>query len=262
MEVKTESQAGVALVAKAFQILDLFQIETPSWTQADLIRETGLNRSTINRLVRFMYSEGYLTRNRETGRYSLGLAAIELGNRAHGSFDLNATCRPHMEILSNTISETIILCAYDTTSQKCICIDQIEGRHKGLRVFETVGTRFPLHAGAAPKAVLAYLPLELVDAALDRDLEQLASGTIVDAKTLRAEILQTQRDRYAVSRQETIEGTTGFAAPIFGPRGSVVGSVGVSIPGTRETPQAIEKISTALLECTSQITKSLAGEIW
>lgn len=260
MEVKTDSQTGVALVAKAFQILDLFQLDTPNWSQAELIRSTGLNRSTINRLVRFLASQGYLIRNAATSRYSLGLAAIELGNRAHASFDLRSTCRPHMEALSSKINETIILCAYDPTSLTGICIDQIEGRHRGLRVFERVGTKFPLHAGAAPKAILAFLPDDVADNALNGELEQLASGTVLNSKLLRQQILETRKHGYAVSRQETIEGTTGLASPIFGPQGNVIGSVGVSIPVPRETPTTMASISENLIQCTKEITQTLAGE--
>ncbi|MGJ8530161.1 IclR family transcriptional regulator [Maritalea sp.] len=260
MEVKADSQTGVALVAKAFQILDLFQLHAPSWSQAELIKTTGLNRSTVNRLVRFLASQGYLIHNGATSRYSLGLAAIELGNRAHANFDLRSTCQPHMEALSAQINETIILCAYDPTGLTGICIDQIEGRHQGLRVFERVGTKFPLHAGAAPKAILAFLPDDVANSAIDRKLEQLASGTIVSASVLRREILETREQGFAVSRQETIEGTTGLAAPIFGPQGSVIGSVGVSIPVPRESPETMALISSQLMGCTKAITKTLAGE--
>ncbi len=259
MEVKTDSQTGVALVAKAFQILDLFQLDAPSWSQAELIKTTGLNRSTVNRLVRFLATQGYLIHNTTTSRYSLGLAAIELGNRAHANFDLRSTCRPHMEALSAKINETIILCAYDPTSLTGICIDQIEGRHQGLRVFERVGTKFPLHAGAAPKAILAFLPDDVANNALDRKLEQLASGTILNPAILRTEILENRIRGFAVSRQETIEGTTGLASPIFGPQGSVIGSIGVSIPVPRESPETMTMISEQLMQCTNAISHSLVG---
>src|SRR4029077_11602411 len=45
---------GVGLLVKAFQILDLFGDERVIWTQSELARETGLARSTLSRLVRFL----------------------------------------------------------------------------------------------------------------------------------------------------------------------------------------------------------------
>ena len=78
------NQAGVGLLKKTFQILDLFIEEHPSWTQAELVRETGLSRSTLGRLVRFLCARGYLLEQR--GRYTLGFAAVDLGRRAQLQF--------------------------------------------------------------------------------------------------------------------------------------------------------------------------------
>ncbi len=260
MEVKAEFQTGVALVAKAFHIIDMFQLDCPTWTQAELVRATGLNRSTINRLVRFLADRGYLVQVADTGRYSLGLAAIELGNRAHFSFDLRITCQPRLAALAVNINETIILSAFDPTSMMAICIDQIEGRHQGLRVFERVGTRFPLHAGAAPKAMLAFVPKDVQDACLSRKLERLTDHTVVDPHKLRLEIAESRERGYAISWEETFEGTTGLGAPILGPGGSVVGSVGVTLPLQRAKPGVLETISKFLLQCTNEINRDLAGD--
>src|SRR5271155_2679937 len=103
--------AGVGLLKKTFQILDLFAHERPGWTQADLARETGLARSTLSRLVRFLCASGYLTEQR--GRYTLGFAAIDLGRRAQSQFDLVGLCQNLIEELAQATAETIILTGYD-----------------------------------------------------------------------------------------------------------------------------------------------------
>lgn len=86
---------GVGLLQKAFQLLDLFTDERPAWTQAELARETGLARSTLSRLVRFMARRGFLIE--QYGRYRLGFAAIDLGRRAQRLFNLAELCHDLLE---------------------------------------------------------------------------------------------------------------------------------------------------------------------
>src|SRR5260370_38496890 len=74
-----KAPAGVGLLLKAFQILDLFSDQRPAWTQAEIARMTGLPRSTLSRLERFLCSPNY--RLEQRARYPLGLAAIDLGRR-------------------------------------------------------------------------------------------------------------------------------------------------------------------------------------
>lgn len=259
MDVKNESQTGVALVAKAFQILDAFQTTTPTWTQAEMVRASGLNRSTVNRLMRYLASEGYLMQNAETGRYSLGIAAIELGNRANASFDLRTLCKPFMETLAAEIGETIVLSAYDPMMKKAICVDQILGRQRGLRVFEEIGGVLPLYAGAAPRAILAFLPDEEQATLLAAPLEKITDRSITDPDQMREQISLTKERGYSTSAEETYEGTTGIAAPIIGPSGWAVASIAIVLPVLRANSTGNLKLADMLKETASDISLAMAG---
>ncbi len=260
MEVKTDSQAGVALVAKAFQILDLFQPDSRTWSQAEIIRATGLNRSTVNRLVRFLAVQGYLTQMAQSGRYSLGLSAIELGNRANAGFDLRAICQPAMEELAAEVNETVVLSALDTGKMVATCIDQIEGRREGLRVFERIGSTFPLHAGAGPKAILAFLPEDLRINCIQGVLERFTANTLTTPAALSDDILQIRARGYALSDAETYEGTIGIAAPILGPADIVIGSIAVALPQHRATSDVVDDIANRISITTRTVSGILNGD--
>ena len=59
---------GVGLLNKAFQVLDLFTPDKPTWSQVDLGRATGVSKSTVNRLVRYFCDRGYLMQLSGHGR--------------------------------------------------------------------------------------------------------------------------------------------------------------------------------------------------
>ena len=252
-EVKPKPYAGVALLAKTFQMLDLFQIETPAWTQADLVRATGLNRSTVNRLVRYLVSTGYLVQLASSGKYSLGLAAINLGHRANASFDFRSLCQPALEKLAEMIDETIILTSYDPTNNTSVCVDQIVRKHGALRVFERVGSTFPLHAGAAPKAILASLPEQDRKAFINGTLQKFTKNTLCNPAELEADIIATIGRGYSLSWEETYEGVAGIGAPVVGPDKMPLGSIAVALPIQRVEPGTIEFIGASLLKITNAI---------
>lgn len=259
MNVKPNPQAGVGLLVKVFQLLDMFQTDRPTWSQVELVRATKLNRSTVNRLVRFLASAGYLTQIGGTGRYSLGLAAIELGIRASDGFELKSVCQKEMFQLAEAIQETVLLSAYDASKFVAVCVDQIVGRRQGLGVFERIGSTFPLHAGAAPKVILAYLTEEQQAEFLSKKMQRFTDKTVLDVDKIYEQLKETRARGYCVTWEETFEGTVGFATPIRGLNGTVIGSFGVSLPIGRASSAVTENIITKLVAAASNVSKLLQG---
>ena len=259
-KVKERVQSGVGLLEKAFQILDLFQPDMPSWTQADIVRATGLNRSTANRLVRYLASKGYLVQSGATGQFRLGLASVDLGRRANASFDLHGICRPVLERLWRETEESVLLTALDEFNYKVVCVDQIESRRDGILVFSRIGATFPLHAGAAPKAVLAALPEDVQEAYISGDLEKISEYTLVDPDELRADMKRTRERGYSVSFQETYSGTAGIGAAFSGPDGKPMGSVAIALPIQRIDDELVLQFGKLLIEAVTEISALLKGD--
>ncbi len=153
-----KAPGGVGLLNKAFQVLDQFTPDKPTWTQGDLGRATGVSKSTVNRLVRYFCARGYLMQLEGRGSYGLGPAAVDLGLRAAAQFDLGGAAMPLLERLTRETDETSLLASYRPGQNEVICVAQIASPREGLRVFQSLGSAIPLHAGAVAKAVLAFLP--------------------------------------------------------------------------------------------------------
>ncbi|WP_421782263.1 IclR family transcriptional regulator [Kiloniella litopenaei] len=226
----SSAQAGVGLLHKAFEILNLFQIGHADWSQGEIIEQTGVSRSTVSRLVRYLVETGYLAEIPKTGRYTLGMAAINLGQRAEAAFDLKSYCQPALEELSALTDETILLTAFDRHAQTAVCIDQIEGERGGLRVFEKVGASFPLHAGAAPRVILAALPRKEQDVYLAKELAAYTAYTFTSPDKIRDDIKQIGREGFCTSIEETYLGAAGMAACFTGPDNYPVGSIAIAFP--------------------------------
>ncbi|MEZ5788416.1 MAG: IclR family transcriptional regulator [Xanthobacteraceae bacterium] len=255
---QTPSPSGVGLLQKAFQLLDLFTDERPAWTQAELARETGLARSTLSRLVRFMASRGFLIE--QYGRYRLGFAAIDLGRRAQRLFNLVELCHDLLEELARATSETVILTGYDEAGSRVVCLAQIPSRQGGLRVYENIGTAYPLHSGATAKAVLAFLPTRQIEAVLAGDLTPVNPLAVVDREALRAQLTDIRSDGLVITHEETYPGVTGLAVPLLTPRGQPLGSIGLAGPMQRMTDTAVEAGARHLRDIGNRAASRIRGQ--
>lgn len=251
------SPAGVGLVQKTLQILDLFQPGAPSWTQAEIAQSTGMPKSTVNRLVRFLTDRAYLGEVPGRKLYTLGPAAIDLGHRAAAMFDLRGVCRAVLEQLARDTGETVILTSLNPAGTEVRCVDQIESTHEGLRVFEQIGSVFPLHAGASPKAVLAVMVPDAQDRYLAQDLVMRSAGTPVDKDALRRDLVETAARGYAVSHGETYPGVVGIAAAFFWTDGRPAGSLAVALPSHRAVPDVVEQAGRLLKAACVEVTGNL-----
>ncbi|MHA1564668.1 MAG: IclR family transcriptional regulator [Alphaproteobacteria bacterium] len=252
---------GVGLLHKAFQVLDLFSASQPSWTQAEIGRTARLPRSTVSRLVRYLCASGYLSLDKQTGRYTLGFSAIELGGRAQRQFDLSAVATDILADLGRDTRETVMLTAFNQSALQVVCLDQIASQHGGLRVFANVGATFPLHVGASAKSVLAHLPPSLAEVVLKGQLTPVNPAWTQTADDLRRDLEEIRRRGYAKTHDETFPGVAGVGAAILDPRHFPLGSVAIAAPMQRMAEKDIEQYGEMITLAARTIGERLAGKL-
>lgn len=67
-------------VRKAFQILDQLSGNQAELAPRDVARSTGLDRTTVYRLLETMTQIGIVARDQQTRRYRLGLRTLDYAN--------------------------------------------------------------------------------------------------------------------------------------------------------------------------------------
>ncbi len=111
--MKTNDQAKptyyVQSVDRAMDILECFTFKRKELTQGEIIRQTGLNRTTVLRLLSHLSSRNYLTYDSQTRVYQLGNKMLELGGIALSSVSLRKIAGPYLTRLRNELGHTILL---------------------------------------------------------------------------------------------------------------------------------------------------------
>lgn len=228
MKGKPVKSYQVPAVKRAFTILDTLNQSSTGLTVQEVSRVHGLPYSTVFYLLETMEGCGYVRRDDESKRYSVGskLLAFRESGAARQSLNLRALAHPLMEELTQVSGLTCHLATLE--KDEAVYIEKTEPSGF-IRLNTWVGKRNNLHCTAVGKALLLrHSEAELRKVFESIGLPRRTDRTITDVKML-AEELKTSLERgYTVDDAEDELDGRCIAAPVYGDRGDIVASIGLS----------------------------------
>lgn len=114
-----------------------------------------------------------------------------------------------------------------------------------------------LHAGASGRAILAHRPVESIEAYIQKGLSRIGPNSITDPQTLRRILGETRELGFAVSRGEARAAVVAVAAPIFDEHRAVVGSISISGPEERFSPDVVARLIPEVVEAARRLSRDL-----
>jgi IclR family acetate operon transcriptional repressor len=194
-------------------------------THAELMRELGVQRSTLSDSLADLRDLGYVAlRDRH---YLPGARLLTFVRRAALHGDLAAGVRPTLEWLANETGETAVYVIEDggdaKTAGRVVSVDQVESKQP-IRFVADIGVPFPIHTTAAGQAFLAFT---------ERSAHTIPAGQArgLNAAALDAELPRVRARGYAIVRDEAR--ATSLAAPVRDARQMPIGVISVVGPSER-----------------------------
>jgi DNA-binding IclR family transcriptional regulator len=230
----------VASVERAFAVLDALADGGELGTN-EIARRTGINASTVSRLLATLASARFVEHVPGSGRYRLSLRLIELGNAVLGRLDLRSLARPHLQALVRETGETATLSA--PGEHDAITVDFAHSSSVVQSVAQ-LGRPSIGHATAAGKVMLSFGDLELPA----EPFTAYTRHTITTRTALVEELSRVRERGYADAREEREEGLAAIAAPVWDSSGELAGIVGVQGPAPRFDEDATLAAVPLLLE--------------
>jgi DNA-binding IclR family transcriptional regulator len=213
-------------VERALRVLDAFpEVEGDVGTN-ELARVTGINASTVSRILATLAAAGYVEHRPASGRYRLGPQVLRLSSHALGGVDLRAAARPHLDELVDETGETATLSV--PGEPDAVTIDFVLSRASVASVAR-VGRPSIAHATATGKVMLAFA----ADAPPAGPLARYTEHTIVDPARLADEVAAVRRAGHAHASREREPDLNAVAAPVFGEPGELIAILGVQGPASR-----------------------------
>lgn len=247
----------IAAVDKSLDILEYLGQERREFGLPDLSRALSIPKATLFRYLVTLEGRGYVRRNRDGDRFSLGLKVLELSNHLLSAMTLHEVALPHMRELQRRFRETVNLAVLEDC--EIVYIEILESPQT-FKMSSHVGGREIPHATSLGKAMLAFLPHEDVEHIVARTgFPERTNRTISSLPQFQDELEEIRRRGYAVDNEENEEGARCVGVPIFDYRGNVAAAMSISGPALRSSAGQIEEMSSALLEASAQISQSVGS---
>ncbi|GAB3214067.1 IclR family transcriptional regulator [Marinactinospora thermotolerans] len=194
-------------------------------TLTQLAERVGVNKSTVLRLATPLLEARLLARDRETGRFRLGAAALALGQAYLDQLDLRSAASKHLRELMRRTGNTCHLVVLEGTD--VVYADKVEDTTT-VRMASRIGVRMPAHRTAVGKAILAHSPPDLVEHVLAAGLAPVTAKTITDPEVFRRELGRIRERGYAIDDRENEPEVRCVAAPVFDHNDDPVAAISVS----------------------------------
>jgi len=245
----------IPVIDRMMDVLFLLEERRQGATIRDLVDRLALPRTTVYRILNTLQFHDVVRRSGD-GSYRLGPRLLALAARAIGDahdFDFAALSKPHLERLSQETGEASKLSVRDGDALLVVAVAQ--GRRE-YALTVVPGQRLPLHAGAAGKVLLAFMPATELAGFLARPLERHTSRTFSDRKRLQAELARIRRQGWAQDKGEYAPSIHAFAAPVADRGGRVIAALSVPFL-SGASPAHMEKVRVAAIAVAGEIAAGL-----
>ena len=249
MDLERDS-GGLELISKAGAVLDILEQHKEA-SAADLAAALGEPLSSVYRLLQSLTTTGWVDRGSRRGAYRLGLSLMTIGGLVEDHLDIREASLPSLRELVDATGVTSFLCV--RRGQRAVCLERIEG-YAVQSLAMLLGGSLPLYAGAAPRALLAFLPVAEQSAILKDTSQQLRDDPPrPDDKDIIADIARIRAVGYSVSNGDVTPGIAALGAPVFNHRGEVQGAL--SLSGLRD-----QVLNPAGVDHTIELLRLAAGK--
>lgn len=253
----------VRAVSRAIAIMRSFTAAQPFLSLSEVASIAKLDAGTTRRILVTLRDEGIITQNPQTGRYNLTMQAMRFASAVPDGQSLRDMAEDQLNQLAHQIGATVLLSVLRGT--EAVCLARFHGDAPVQVRWWSVGGGLPLNCGAAPRLLLAHMPVDACEDYLSNGpLPALTSRSMTDPDLIRTEIECIREQGWSYATDDVAEGLSALAGPVRDETGNVVGAISIGgltptigDPNAMDGPPASLK---ALLECCQRVSTRLAAQ--
>lgn len=229
-------RASGSSAERSLRLLGLLAEEGRALSLAELVQRGGLPKVTTHRLCSQLLAAGFLARDVDERRVTVGPALRRLGLDALNHGSVRGLRHEVLAELVHKVGETCNLTTRDGAS--VLYLDRVEAPWP-WRLTMDVGVHVPLHCTASGKLFLALMPrAERAALIQGLSLQRLTPRTISSASALHAECDAIAERGHATDSEEFITGLVALAVPVRDGQGVVRAAIAVHAPVARLSLEA------------------------
>src|SRR5215469_2918943 len=237
---------------RALVILQLIGKTAGGLTNLEISLELKIARSTCSYILSRLEREGYLVRDKASGKYRIGLKTLILGRGALREVGFRVVSEPTLYRLATETGLAANLALLE--GDRVLVLDRIEGfafvkaaieeshkiqgsgsplqevkgRQEPTKDYRELSFELPVGTTALGRVLLAYLPAEGIHEFLRHDLWAKKYSKSDGAQELLSELTKVREQGYYMMHFEPHNESCSLAAPIFDASDTVKAAVSVS----------------------------------
>lgn len=212
---REDGAAVIGSLSRGLQVLEVLR-NTPGYLSlSDIAAETGLDASTVHRLLQALTENGYAARDDVQKRYLPGPRALSPLSLFHPVTLLRREAGAVLQAFQEETGETVALVLF--IAQERLVVEFARG-NQPLSPYYDTWLKSPLHGSGSGKLLLAWLS--------DSEREHLLGPgpymahtpqTITDRELLSQHLNQVRKQGYSVARDDAYQGLTAIGVPLMYP---------------------------------------------
>ena len=246
-------------LTKALGILDLFLDNQGEMALSQIAKLSGLNKTTVSRIVSTLVKHGYLKQKEKRGKYSLGTIYLSFTGVVKSKLRVRNIAITYLTKLSQQVHESALI-AYGNGNEEVFTetFHDTSQPNSVLRVVPVEGTGMPLHSTSVGKVLLANMSDEELEKYLNnKHLRHFTPNTIVNIKDMKKHLKTVRQKGIAFDDEEFSLGVRGVATGLRDSEGKIVGAIAVVAPSVRLTRARMQELASDVTSCAVDISTEL-----
>ncbi|WP_159567677.1 HTH-type transcriptional repressor AllR [Budvicia diplopodorum] len=249
------SHKGAQALERGIAILQYLAKSGGSSSVSDISENLSLPLSTAFRLLKVLEQSDFVYQDDQLSWWHIGLQAFTVGSSYIHNRDVLSVAAPYMQRLMLLSGETANLAIRN--GLEAVLIGQRECQSI-VRMCAPLGSRLPLHASGAGKALLYPLDDEqLMSVIIQTGLKAFTAKTRSDLNELQKDLAKAKQRGYALDQEEHVTGLNCLASTIYDSNNNVTAAISISGPSSRLTVERFSDLGELVKNTARDISQAL-----
>ncbi|MFK7962914.1 MAG: IclR family transcriptional regulator [Burkholderiaceae bacterium] len=247
-----------SIVGKLLTIVTLVSEASKPPSFSELVRTSGLNKSTVHRLLAVAMESQLLQFDAQRKAYLLGPKLFDLVKNAHKGYDIQIIALEEMIRLNKLSGENVTIGVPQGTD--IVYLRVLDSPHN-MGSVPMPGMREPFHCSASGKALMAFLPDKAIRAKLDgHHFDRYTARTLTDQASFIAALEEIRHTGYATNDREEYDHFVGISAPIFNYLAEPIAALNIWSLHQRCPLDGLRAWADELMHSAARVTTLIGGE--
>lgn len=244
-----ESKSTIDKVMEIFRILGQAPYE---YKVAQISVVTGINRSTVHRILNILSKDGWVMQDTESKKYKIGPMTYNIGSVYANKCNYESKI---LEVVNEVSKQTEESVGYAVREGDMV-ISLYEIELYPMKINDKPGKFYPMNMGCYGKCLMAYHDQERVKSLLyAQKFEKICPRTLTEPEEILEEYKKIREEGFVLSDEEKGANIGGVGVPVFNSKGQVKSCIALAFIKGPDYDERIERYIKILSKGAKEISK-------